>query len=179
MLTIDNSCLLIIDVQGKLASLMQDKEILFENLQRIVKASKIFKLPILWVEQNPTRLGPTIPEIANEIEDTKPIHKMTFSCCRNGEFMMRLQETDSNQILVVGIETHVCVYQSVIELIDNKYEVHVIVDAVSSGTKENKQIGLEKMKSAGTNITSTETAILELLGSAEDKRFRKILDIIK
>lgn len=174
-----NTILLIIDVQGKLAQLMHQKTRLFENLVKLVRGVQALDVPIIWIEQVPEKLGATIDEIKMLMDGLAPIEKNSFSCCRNPAFMKKLESMDRKQILVAGIETHVCVYQTVFDLIDLEYEAHVVADAVSSRTVENKHIGLEKMRGMGAEITSVETLLFELLGDAHGEQFRDISRIIK
>jgi nicotinamidase-related amidase len=179
MLFIENSVLVIVDVQGKLAQLMHGKERLFANLALMVKGAQILEIPILWNEQNPQGLGPTIPELAELLSNQQPLPKMTFSCCGNAEFMKRLHQLDRKQVLLVGIEAHVCVFQTAAELLATGYEVHLISDAVSSRTQGNLQVGIERMKSLGAVISSTEMALFELLRTAADSKFRDISRLVK
>jgi nicotinamidase-related amidase len=179
MLQLENTVLLIIDVQDNLAKVMHNKEKLFESLQKTIKGAQALGLPILWVEQNPEGLGPTIPEVADLMPDIKPISKLSFSCCKNDKFMEALKSLNRKQILAAGIEAHICVYQAAVDLLDLGYEVQVITDAVSSRTAENKEIGLQKMKDAGADMTSAETALFELLKLAEGPQFKEIIKIVK
>ena len=179
MLTIQDASLLIVDVQGKLARLMHEKEALFENLQKLIKGVQVLNVPILWVEQNPAGLGPTIPEIAGLLADVTPISKMSFNSCRNAQFVVTLEALNRRQVLIAGIETHICVYQTAASLLDMGYEVQVVADAVSSRKPGNQTIGLERMRDAGATLTSVETALFELLEVAEGDAFKAILDIVK
>ncbi|NDY71485.1 hydrolase [Desulfobacter hydrogenophilus] len=179
MLEIENVVLLIVDIQGKLAHLMDKKEILFKNVQNLIKGSRALDIPILWVEQNPQGLGPTIPEIADMLSDIQPISKMSFSSCRNDSFLQALNALDRKQVLISGIEAHICVYQTAADLVDMGYEVQVVTDAVSSRNLENKEIGLQRMRESGVSLTSVETALFELLKVAEGDQFRQIIRIIK
>ena len=179
MLMSENTVLIIVDVQGKLAHLMYKKEVLFENLQKIIKGVQILGIPIIWTEQNPEGLGPTIPEVAHLLSNNRPISKLSFSCCGSDCFMQVFKELNRTQVLIAGIETHVCVYQTAIDLLDSRYEVQIVADAVSSRTVENRQIGLEKMREAGAPLTSTETALFELLRVAEGAKFKEILAIVR
>ncbi len=111
MLKMENTVLLLVDIQGKLAHLMHEKERLFDNLQKLIKGIRVLGIPVLWVEQNPVGLGPTIPEVADSLPDVTPISKMSFSSCRNDRFLQALKNMDRNQILIAGIETHICVYE--------------------------------------------------------------------
>ena len=179
MLKIENTTLLIIDIQGNLAHLMHDKELLFKNVQKLIKGIQILGIPILWVEQNPQGLGPTIPEIADILSNIQPISKMSFSSCRNDIFLQTLNALNRKQVLVAGIEAHVCVYQTAADIVDIGYEVQVVTDAVSSRSVGNKEIGLQRMRDSGVSLTSVETALFELLKVAEGEQFKEILKIIK
>ena len=179
MLDIQQCCLTVVDVQGKLAQLMHGREALFRNIQILVRAAKILEFPILWCQQCPEALGPTVPEIAQLLADIEPINKSAFSCCGAEQFNAGLSELARNQILLCGIETHVCIYQTAIDLLRQGFNVNVIADAVSSRTPENKQIALNKLAAEGANITSTEMALFELLKTAEHPKFRQIAQLIK
>lgn len=179
MFSTAKTLMVVIDVQGKLAQLMHNREALFRNLQIIVKGIRILNIPILWVEQNPVGLGSTIPEIASLMPDLKPIPKMCFSTCRNTEFMEALRASGRKQILLVGIEAHICVYQTAIELLNLGYDVEVVSDGVSSRTMENRDLALAKMRKAGIGLTSVEMILFELLGVAEGGRFKEIAKIVK
>ena len=179
MLNAEKTVLIVVDVQGNLAQLMYGKQALFENLQIIIRGIQILKIPILWVEQNPEGLGATIPKIAELLAGLTPIRKTSFSCCKNEHFIQALKATGRSQILMVGIEAHICVYQTAVTLAASGYEVEVVTDAVSSRTKENKKVALKKMGSAGVALTSTEMALFELLAVGEGKQFKEILKIVK
>ena len=178
MLTVESSVLVVIDVQGKLAQLMHGKEALFENLRRIIQGAQVLGVPILCTEQNPAGLGPTIPEVAEPLGDlVRP--KLSFSCCGDERFARELEDLGRKQVLLTGIETHICVYHTAVDLVARGYEVHVVADAVSSRRPENKAIGLRKMTDAGACLTSVETALFELLRVAEGAQFKQILRIVK
>ena len=179
MLQTDNTTLMIIDVQGNLAHSMHAKEALFENLQRIIRGAQVLDVAILWTEQYPDGLGPTLPEIAGLLSDSKPITKFSFSCCDNDLFMQRLEGLHPENVLLAGIEAHICVYQTARDLVRSGYRVEIIADAVSSRTPENKHIGLEKSRQAGALVTGTETALFELLKTAKHDRFKEMLTIVK
>lgn len=179
MLTLDNTTLIVIDVQNKLARAMHEKNMLHENLQKLIKGMQVLGIPIVLTEQNPEGLGPTIPEIANLLSNVQPIPKLCFSCCDDKRFVQKLQALNRKQVLIAGIETHVCVYQTAIALLSLGYEVQIVADAVSSRTAGNKEIGLEKMRGEGAKLTTTETALFELLKVAEGAKFREILKIVK
>jgi len=180
MLSVKNSVLVVIDMQEKLSRAMHDRESLLTNATKIIHGAKILGIPVIWTEQNPGGLGSTLPEIRNYIHaDSEPVVKLSFSCCAEPVFMETLKATGRKQILVMGIESHVCVCQTILDLLDMGYETHIVCDAVSSRTPENKAIGVERSKQAGAIITSVEMALFELLKVAEGDKFKQILKIVK
>lgn len=179
MLKKEDTALVVIDVQGKLARLMDESESLLKNLQILIQGAKILKIPIIWLEQYPEGLGPTVEEIKFLLEDEQPIAKRCFSSCLKDDFMKALQKVNCNQILIAGIETHICVYQTVRDLLTLNYEVEVVTDAVSSRTKQNKEIGLQKMYQLGAKATSVEMALFELLKEAIGEEFKQISKLVK
>jgi nicotinamidase-related amidase len=179
MLTTDGSLLLIVDVQGNLARMMANREALFANLQRMVKGALALGLPIVWAEQLPDKLGPTIPEIAALLPEHRPIPKCTFSCGGNDELMAAINATGRKQVLLTGIETHICVYQTAVDMVKRGFEVEVIADAVGSRIAGNRDIGLQKMRAAGAAIGCTEGALFELMRTAEHPAFRAIQQAVK
>jgi len=179
MLTVQNSVLLVVDVQERLFPLVHQKENLLKNLTNIIKSAQILGVPILWTEQAPQKIGKTISFISGLLNDLKPIEKVTFSCCGDVNFVSSLGVLERRQILLTGIEAHVCVYQTAQDLIRLGYDVYAVADAISSRTAENKQIGLERIRESGGSITSTETAVCELLKVAEGEKFKEIIKLIK
>ncbi len=179
MLRRDKAALVIIDVQGKLATLMYNKDRLFDNLGKIIRGAKVLDIPIIWNEQIPDKLGETITEIRELLPHQEPLVKKSFSCCDNQGFMDQLQDLQRNQVLLVGIETHVCVYQTAIDLLAQRLEVYIVADAASSRHEIDYQIGIQAMTAAGAKITSVEMAFFEMLKFAEGDDFRQIIKIIK
>ncbi len=179
MLTPENTILLIIDIQEKLTRAMLDKEVLVENATKMVSGAKIMGVPIIRTEQNPDGLGRTVRELEELLNDVDPITKLSFSCCGAPGFMKELQQSARRKVLVGGIESHVCVYQTVQELANLNYEVQVLADVVSSRTAENRNIGLDRCRGAGASITSVETALFEMLRAAEGDKFKKMLKVVK
>jgi len=179
MLSIENTALLVIDMQVKLTGVMAEKESFVRNLQKLIAGINVLNVPVIFTEQYPQGLGPTIPEIAGLLTEDKPITKMSFSCCANGDFLQKMKSLKRQQILVAGIEAHVCVYQTVNDLLVMGYEVQVVSDCVSSRTLGNKSIALNKMSSLGTQITGMEIVLFELLKTADSKHFKEISLIVK
>jgi len=179
MLETTTTLLMVIDVQGKLAVAMFDRKMLYKNLGIIIEGCKILGAPILWLEQYPKGLGPTVPEVAKHLEGLTPHPKTVFPSLNDDGILKAFTAIDRQKVLLTGIETHVCVYQTALQLIERGNEVHVVADAVSSRTENNKRIGIEKIIHAGGFITSVETALFEMLGCAGGESFKKILTLVK
>ncbi|PKN51851.1 MAG: hydrolase [Deltaproteobacteria bacterium HGW-Deltaproteobacteria-13] len=179
MISRDAAVLVIIDIQGNLAQVMFDKENLFANTVKLIKGFKVLNLPVIITEQIPQKLGPTIPQIAAELDGIKPVAKESFSCWDEINFKKQIENLKRKHVVLLGIETHVCVYQTTLDLISNGYHVSLVADAVSSRTPENRRIGIDAMKSAGAHITSTEMALFELLRTAADPKAKELFKIVK
>jgi nicotinamidase-related amidase len=179
MLDTSKCCLVVVDVQGKLAELMDNKDSVFANIEILIKTAKVLEFGIIWCEQHRRALGPTIPQIAELLTDNQPIDKFSFSCCGQDEFNNKLKELRPRQVILCGIEAHVCIYQTAADLLDKDYEVHVIADAISSRTQTNKEIALRRMEADGALISSTEMALFELLRTAKHEKFKELAKLIK
>jgi hypothetical protein len=179
MLIPSSSLLILIDMQVKLSNVMYDRAMLYKNTKIIVRGCRILDIPILWLEQYPQGLGGTIPELVHLLVGCSPIAKTSFSALRDPVVRARFEKIGRSQVLLTGIETHVCIYQTAMDLVARGIEAHVVADAVSSRTENNKQIGLAKIQHAGGLITSTETVLFELLGEAKGERFKQILELLK
>ena len=179
MVDIEKSCLVIVDVQGKLAELMDDKEAVFANIEILIKTAKTLDIPIIRCEQNPAALGRTIPQLDRLLTENRPIEKFSFSCLGDENFTDQLKAAGRKQIILCGIEAHVCIYQTAIDLLDKDYEVCVIADAVSSRTAANKQIAINRLDFEGAAISSTEMILFELLKTAKHPKFKELAKIVK
>ena len=179
MLSRTTAVLIMIDFQDKLAQVMFDKENIFANNVKLIRGFKALNLPMMVTEQTPKKLGPTIPQLSNELDGIKPVAKETFSCFANLSFHDHLESLTRRHVVLTGIECHICVYQTALDLIKNGYTVHLVADAVSSRTPENREIGIQAIKSAGAKITSTEMVLFELLRTAADPKAKDIFKIVK
>ena len=179
MLSRKSAILIVIDIQGNLFEAMQGKEALLANAIKIIKGATIFNLPIIVTEQIPEKLGQTLPILAEKLAGSATISKESFSCWGNNDFKEKIESLGRREVIIIGIECHVCVYQTAKDLIHNGYDVHVVADAVSSRTKENSYIGIAAMKNSGAHITSTEMVLFELLRSAADAKFKEIYKLVK
>jgi nicotinamidase-related amidase len=188
MLTLDRTVLVLVDVQEKLTAVMSGRDELVDGLCKLVRCMQVLGVPIIPVEQLPKKMGPTIPELRELLgQQNKPVAKSCFSCYDSPAFCERLEQVGRRQILVAGIETHVCVYQTAAGLTRDGYAVEVVEDATSSRRESDKVTGLAKIRAAGAgstgtgegHLTSVETAVFELMRSAEHPSFRDILQIVK
>ena len=174
-----NALLLVVDIQERLLPQIEDSANLTKNAIVLIQCCKILNLPVLVTEQYPEGIGPTAAPLSTDLGQYPKITKRTFSCCREPLFMKALKETGRNQIIIIGIETHVCVFQTAADLLQKGYKVQVVADAVGSRAGANKKIGLDRMKAFGTEITSVESAIFELLETSACPEFKQILRFIK
>lgn len=179
MLTRDNTGLIVVDVQGKLATIVHDSEKLVANTLALVQGAKVLGLPILWLEQNPEKLGATHTAIADALAPLEPIAKYTFDGCASEAFAKAVKQSGVTRWLVCGIETHICVYQTVSGLVRLGYEVDLVCDCVSSRALSNKELTLSKLTSKGVGMTSVEMCLYELVGDCRAIEFREILRLIK
>ena len=179
MLTVTDSVLLVVDVQEKLFRVMYQKEQLADNLQRLIKGIQVLEVPVLVTEQYPRGLGPTIPEISKLLPDSRPMAKVSFSCCGDDNFLREFKKLNRKQVLIAGIESHVCVYQTAADLLAAGYEVYVVNDAISSRTEQNKDTGIKMMIQLGAKLTSTEASLFELLKVAKGDKFKAISQIVR
>jgi nicotinamidase-related amidase len=179
MLQLDSTVLVVIDVQDKLFRVMPDREAVSASLQKLISGMQVLGVPVVFTEQNPRGLGPTIAELAGLVPGLSPIPKFSFSCCGEGRFVRELKALGRCQVLLCGIELHVCVYQTAVDLLASGYEVQVVADCVTSRMAENKEIGLARLGKSGAALTTTEMALFELLKTAESDVFKEISRIVK
>ena len=177
--SIENAVLLVIDVQGNLAYKMHSKDSLFKHLIALIHAAQILKIPILQTEQKPEKIGETIPEINDVLEDCIPFQKSTFSCYAEASFQLTLENLNRREVIISGIESHVCVWQTVADLIENNYQVQVVADATSSRSVIDHNYAMQRMQSIGATITTAEMLMTELLRTSEHPNFKKILKLIR
>jgi len=173
------SGLLVVDVQERLVPAIFERERLIQNVVRIIRGAAILNVPVFATEQYRKGLGPTVPEVGAALGEDLPIEKLSFSACRAVGLTDALQAKGVSDVIVCGIEAHVCVCQTCLDLLGQDYRVFVVADAVSSRTPENYRIGLERVRDAGAAIVSTEMVLFELLEKAGTEEFKKILALVK
>ena len=179
MLEAADSIVVLIDVQGKLAELMHDRQQLYRHLQILLRGTRILGIPILWLEQYPKGLGATVAEVATILDGLEPIDKTCFSGWGSERFQQALQDSGRRSVAVAGIESDVCVYQTTRDLLTAGYHVGVIADAVSSRTADNRQAGLQRMASLGAGMMSTEMIRFEWLREAGSDEFKEISRLVR
>ena len=179
MFTPDRAVFVLIDVQGRLAGLMHNRDALLDSQGRLIEGIRALEIPIIWMEQVPEKMGATVPELVARLDGLTPLAKTSFGCCGDPAFMDALKRCGREQVIVAGIEAHVCMTQTVEVLAANGYHVEVVADATSSRTDANRRIGLDRMARAGAGISSVETILFELMGSSEHPAFREVQRCLK
>jgi nicotinamidase-related amidase len=175
-----NAALVVIDIQEKLCPAMDEKVLkqLLKNAAILMDAATELNIPIMVTEQYVKGLGETLAELKNRV--TAPaVEKMSFSCCGEAAFVDKIKALGRKQIIIVGMECHVCVLQTVIELLDAGFTVHLVRDAVMSRRKENWLVGVETARDAGAVITSTEAALFQLIKVAGTDAFKKLAKLVR
>jgi nicotinamidase-related amidase len=173
------AALVVVDVQEAFRPAVLDFEQVAGNVSVLVRGARVLGLPTLVTEQYPKGLGHTVPEVAEHLEQVDPIEKVCFSAVQAHGFSRALHEGGRDQVLLCGIETHVCVNQTAEDLLADGVEVHVVQDAVTSRTADNRALGLHKMERSGATITSVETALIELLRQAGTPEFKAVQALVK
>jgi len=178
MLNKDNAGLMIIDVQGKLAEQMPESDKLLEKIATLIQGAKLLGLPIIWMEQLPDKLGETQARLKQHLSG-EALPKDTFSGWQNKDIREAVNDSGKSQWLVAGIESHICVYQTVRDLLAANHHVYLVTDAVGSRAAENKTLALEVMQKAGAQLTSVEMVLFELQQRAQGDTFKQLLKLIK
>ena len=178
-LSTETSLLIVIDVQEKIFATMYEQKRVKDNIIRMVGGAKTLKIPIIWTEQYSKGLGPTIPELRAALGGHTCYEKITFSCADDNQILKAVEKVNPRDILLCGIEAHVCVYQTAADLIDRGNRVHLVSDAVMSRHKSNHESALQRMEQIGVNITSVEMALFEFQGAAKGETFKPIAALIK
>lgn len=177
----ENAILLVIDVQEKLSAAMAEPALqqLLKNTGILLESALELGLSVVFTEQYVKGLGTTLPELKQRAPAASCHEKMSFSCCGNPDFVEQLKRSGRTQIIVTGMEAHVCVQQTVIELLHDGFTVHLVNDAVTSRSSDNKQTAIEAMVLAGAIPTSTEAVVFQLLKIAGSESFKKLLKLVK
>ncbi|CAN5673761.1 hydrolase [soil metagenome] len=179
LLSRSEAVLLVVDVQESFRKHIADFAIMTKNISILVESSKVLDLPVIVTEQYPQGLGNTVAEIKACLGAHEQFDKSCFSCCQSEEFLSGLAKTGRKQVIVTGIEAHVCVSQTVHDLLEKGYIPHIIVDAIGSRSPKNKEIGIEKMVSSGAIMSCVEMALFEMLCKSGTDEFKAIQRLVK
>jgi isochorismate hydrolase len=175
----ERTALLIIDIQERILPVITNYQQVVDNTLKLIKGFKVMSLPIYYTEQYPKGLGLTVSSITEELGDLKPFDKMSFSCSGAGDLFEEFNKKNLSQIVVCGIESHVCVQQTVLDLIENGFQVNFAADAVSSRKEIDYSTSLERMRDHGAEVTTTESILFELLNVCGTPQFKDISKIVK
>jgi isochorismate hydrolase len=170
----NDAVLLIIDIQDKLASVMTMKDQVVKNCLHLIELAKMQNIPVVLTEQYPRGLGRTVAEIQAALLSYKPVEKVAFNCCGEPAFLTEIKKLGKKKVIVTGMETHICVLQTSLGLLQEGLDVHLVQDAVCSRTKANWVTGVEFLRDAGAAVTCAETVLFQLLKVAGTEEFKKI-----
>jgi nicotinamidase-related amidase len=175
----DDCLLLLVDLQKTLLDACFEKDPVTRNAAALIDLAGVFEIPILASVHNPEKLGGFLPELLERIPQPSFYSKLEFSCFENEKIFRALQETGCRTVLLAGLETHVCIFQTAAHALRLGYRVHVVADAVTSRRKVDKEVGLGRLERAGAVISSTEMVIFEMVNRAGTPEFRAVLPLLK
>ena len=175
------AALLLIDVQERLFSAMAEgtRARRLARLIALVQGARALELPVIWTEQYPKGLGPTVSSLQTELEGISPWSKTSFSCLGDRAIAQAIRDTGRDQWLVAGMETHICVLQTVRDLREDQHEAHLIVDGCMSRNPVDYEVGIKRADALGASLSSVETCLFELLGQAGGEAFKTISRAIR
>ena len=179
MLNVEDSLLFIIDVQDKLVNMLKNGDEISRNNIVLAKSAKILGVPVIVTEQYPKGLGPTIDGLKEYVETENIFEKTSFSAVEKEEIFEKIKGYSPKNIILTGIETHICVYQTALALLENGYNVYVVKNAVSSRNSKDYRTALELMHDFGVRLTCVETVLFELLKTSKHPNFKEIQLLIK
>lgn len=179
MMNASRAALLVVDMQERLVPAMADAGRLVRNAEVVARAAARLNVPVVASEQYPKGLGPTIPGLGNLLPGDTVLAKAEFSVMANAALRGRVASLGRRQVVVVGIEAHVCVMQTSLDLRTGGYETYVVADATSSRAEENRRAALARMATAGIHVVTTEMVVFEWLGRAGTDAFRELSALIR
>lgn len=174
-----DTVLLIIDLQKRLLPVIAGGDEVIANTAVLIQAAQRLGIPIIFSEQYPKGLGHTIDDIASLCRTSPVFEKISFSCAGCQELMKYLDGSGKKSVVIVGVEAHVCVQQTVLDLVQRGYRCHIVADAVSSRTVRNRRLAMARMRQQGADIVTAEMAVFEWLRRADDEAFRDLSRLIK
>lgn len=170
--------LVVIDIQEKLHRAIEGKDNITKSAVKTIKLAKVFDLPIIATEQYPKGLGETIPEIKAELEGIEFIPKLEYSAFDQESFRKQLEETGRDQIMLIGIEAHICILQTALDVLETGKQVHLIVDSTGSRDNWSKKFGMKRIKQAGGFLSTNEMAAYELMRKAKTPEFKEVIGFL-
>lgn len=173
----DDTAVVVVDVQDKLVNVVPDGDRVVWNIQRLARGAEVLGIPLFATEQYPEKLGPTAKALSGFISNAPS--KMSFSCCGSADFETRMKSLEVYKVLVAGLESHVCVMQTCLDLLAAGYEVYVCVDAIAARFDVDHEISLRRMESNGVTLTTTEMALFEWCEVSGTPEFKKISEIVR
>ena len=179
MIDKNNCALVLIDIQEKLAPHIYDNNEIVQNIVTLIKGAKILGVPVVLNEQYKKGLGETTLEIKEALGEYEPLDKSSFSCCANEESMLKIESLQKEHLIVVGVEAHICVLQSVLGLKSRGYKTYVAIDCIGSRKVIDKEIAIQRMIQEGIRVTTYESILFEIVQNAKDEHFRDISRLIK
>ena len=179
MLTTDNSLILAIDFQVRMMPSIKDNVELARKAAVFLEGCRILGVPIVTTQQYTKGLGETIPEVKEALGEFEPVDKITFSCCGNSDFRVKVTQAERNSILVMGVEAHICVQQTVLDLMGGGYYVYVIADCIGSRFETDRRYAESLMTKAGAVFTTYESVLFEILASADHPKRKEISNLVK
>lgn len=179
MLNVENTVFLMIDIQEKLVNMLKNSMEIANNNAILAKTAQIMGVPVILTEQYPQGLGSTVSSVKSFVDGANIFEKTTFSALKVEEVKAKLEETGKKNVVLTGIESHICVYQTARELLEAGYNVFVVKNACASRSKKDYRTALELMRDYGAKLTCVETVLFELLESSKNPHFREVQLLIK
>jgi len=174
-----SAVLIVIDMQEPFVKSVVDPTGFLRDVTVLVEGFRIMEIPIIGTTQYVNRMGDILPEIRRFLPRTPSHDKLVFDCCGSDSFLAELKASGATQVVLCGLESHICVNQTAHGLLARGYQVHVVADAISSREESNRLIGIEKMKQSGVLVSSKEMALYELLYEAGCPNFKQVLNLVK
>ncbi|HIU25944.1 MAG TPA: hydrolase [Candidatus Copromorpha excrementigallinarum] len=171
--------LVVVDVQERLMPVMSGREELEERLARLVKGMKALGIPVVVTQQYTKGIGKTIPSVAGALGEFTHVEKTSFGCMRTEEFKERLERLGNKTVVLCGVEAHICVQQTALQLLEAGYRVYLVVDCIGSRNEEDKVWAVARMGEAGAVITTYESVLYEIMGDSRAAEFKEISAIVK
>ncbi|MBN2847881.1 MAG: hydrolase [Coriobacteriia bacterium] len=174
-----SAALVLIDAQERLADVMPHRDAVVNTMALLARAARVLGMPMVVTRQYPRGLGDTVPEIVEAVGPHEPVDKVAFDCAREPAFSHGLEALGRTQVIIAGMEAHICVTQTALSLGAGGYDVHVVADAVCSRRDADRDVALDRLRAAGVTVTTSESVIYEALGEAGTAEFRALLEIVK